>query len=64
MSTPANSEVEAVAEQLGKLKAEPRPKCKQIDVIHEYENAKKDKKSASFVVVGKKLPIPSLDLHR
>lgn len=55
VATPANSNVEAAAEELGKLnvKAEPRPKSKQIDVIEEYGKAKRDKKSASFVVVGK-----------
>ena len=55
MASPANANVEGVAEQLGKLgyKSEPRPKCKQIDVLQEYEKADKDKKSASFVVVGK-----------
>lgn len=55
VASPANANVEGVAEQLGKLgfKSEPRPKCKQIDVLQEYEKAEKDKKSASFVVVGK-----------
>lgn len=55
MASPANANVEGAAEQLGKLgfKSEPRPKCKQIDVLQEYEKADKDKKSASFVVVGK-----------
>jgi hypothetical protein len=60
VATPANSNVEAVAEQLGKLshKTEARPKSKQLDVLKEYENTEKDKKSASFVVVGK-FAIPS-----
>lgn len=55
VATPANGNLEAAAEKLGKLnvKAEPRPKSKQIDVIQEYGKAKQDKKSASFVVVGK-----------
>lgn len=55
VAAPANGNVEAAAEELGKLnvKAEPRPKSKQIDVIEEYGKAKHDKKSASFVVVGK-----------
>ena len=54
VAAPANGNVEAVAEGLGKLdvKAEPRPKSKQIDVLDEYSKAKQDKKSASFVVVG------------
>lgn len=55
---PGNSNVEAVAEQLGQLstKPEPRPKCKQLDVLQEFENSKRDKKTASFVVVGEYLP--------
>ncbi|SPO04977.1 related to translation elongation factor HBS1 protein [Cephalotrichum gorgonifer] len=54
VAAPSNIEVEAVAEQMGKLsaKAEPRPKCKQIDVLEAYEKSNKDKKSSSFVVVG------------
>ena len=55
VAAPANGNVENAAEELGKLnvKAEPRPKSKQIDVVQEYAKSKQDKKSASFVVVGK-----------
>ncbi|MBE3046633.1 hypothetical protein IMZ48_29710 [Candidatus Bathyarchaeota archaeon] len=65
VATPANSNVEAAAEELGKLnvKAEPRPKSKQIDVVEAYGNAKRDKKSASFVVVGKSRHVPTTRPH-
>lgn len=58
-----NNKADQAADGVKALKVDdtPLPKSKNLDVLGEYEKSK-SKKSASFVVVGKTLPVISLKI--